>query len=179
MKISSLLLYLLLVGVASVGCFTASETGNEQAVANERAPVEAISQNAAMPVPDQAPPAGGLAERVNRLKPREVPASGTPVPLVFTDAGENSQTASTMDSDGSVREIRVFRSHPVLSKVELIWLTPRDKVLKVTLKDGKTVETQTDRIENLKQATAATILSVAGIGNAAGQTRPPRGAARP
>lgn len=160
-------LFSLMIGLICSGCFGVSESGNDRIVANERSAVNGNVNPTADPNADQAkastPPAGSFAERANRRKPLEVPVSGTPIPLTFTEAGEDSQVASTMDKDGSVREIRIFRSHPILSKVELIWLTPKDKVLKITLKNGKTVETQTDGIENLKQATTGALLSIAGI----------------
>lgn len=86
-----------------------------------------------------------------------------PSPLRFQPAAEDSETAFSMNNIGQMYSIRVFRNHPQLAKVESVWVNKKDKELKIFLKDGRVLELTTDRILNLKQATTAQLLELAGI----------------
>ena len=84
----------------------------------------------------------------------------------FAEAGEDSTLTSTMNAKGQVLEIRVFRSHPQLAKVEATWISPQQEFLELFLRDGNKREVETDKLQNLKTATAAELLQLAGIGTA-------------
>ena len=94
-----------------------------------------------------------------------------PEPPVFRSAPENSESATTMTNDGSILEIRVFKNHPQLAKVEVTWTDPKDKALKVYLKNGTVVDAKTDRIGNLRDTPSIEIMQVAGI-RGAGKNAP-------
>ena len=71
-----------------------------------------------------------------------------------------------MKPNGQVFEIRVFRSHPQLAKVEATWIGVNEKDVKIFLRNGAMREVNTDQIANLKSATAGELLQLAGIGPA-------------
>src|SRR5688572_20714683 len=77
-------------------------------------------------------------DRKNRQN-RVVHPSGTPEPPEFRPAAEDSEAAVTMADDGSIVEIRVFKSHPQLERVESTWIDPKEKQLKIFLKGGKVI----------------------------------------
>ena len=107
---------------------------------------------------------GNFQDRHNRWKNRvQAEPNAKPEPLVFRPAPENSETATTMTDDGSILEIRVFKGHPHLAKVEATWTEPTDKSLKVYLKNGTVVDIKTDRIGNLRDTPSIEIMQVAGI----------------
>lgn len=86
----------------------------------------------------------------------------TPMPLQFKPAAEDSEIAIAMERDGTVREVRVFRSHPKLAKVEMTYKPAEDKTIRVTLRDGKTVEVKSNRIKALQSAKASELLALTG-----------------
>ncbi|MEP6789122.1 MAG: hypothetical protein ABJB40_11865 [Acidobacteriota bacterium] len=92
--------------------------------------------------------------------------SGTPVPPQFQPAAENSEWAVTMNGDGSVTEIRIFRSHPQLARTEVFSRDGRNKIVKIILRNGKTVDVKTDRPFNLMTASSSEILQIGGIQSA-------------
>lgn len=92
------------------------------------------------------------------------PAAPDRPPSQFSEAPDDSTLTSTMNAKGQVFEIRVFRSHPQLAKVEATWITPQQKSVKLFLRDGHMREVTTDKLENLKTATVAELLGMAGIG---------------
>lgn len=106
------------------------------------------------------------ANRGSDIGPRgqrpDVRPNATPMPLQFKPAPENSQFAVTMDRDGMIREVRVFRSHPKLAKAEISYKTPDEKTVRITLRDGKTFEVRSNRIKALQAAKAAELLALAG-----------------
>lgn len=108
-------------------------------------------------------PAVDYRERTNRRRRVDVDPSATPPPPNFRPAAEDSESAITMDQTGAVLEIRVFKKHPQIAKVEAIRLNETTKTLKVYLRDGKVVEVKTDRVDRLETISTGDILEIAGI----------------
>jgi hypothetical protein len=76
-------------------------------------------------------------------------------------APDNSTFASFLTDAGY--EIRTFKSHPQLLKVEKKTSADGTQALKIFLRGGKVVELPGQRITSLSNASAAYILEVAGI----------------
>lgn len=106
---------------------------------------------------------GSFADKSNRANLGNKATSGTPPPLQYKAADEDSEIATLMNGEGQPVQIRVFKSHPKLAKVESIWQDAKLKNLKISLRDGQVIEVKTDKIGDLKFATAAAILEIAGI----------------
>jgi hypothetical protein len=66
-----------------------------------------------------------------------------------------------MNDRGQPVEVRVFKDDPHLQRVEATWLGPTEKLLRITLRDGNTVEVKTDRIANLASAPAGVLVQLA------------------
>jgi hypothetical protein len=79
------------------------------------------------------------------------------------DAPEDSTITTTMNSKGQILEIRVFKKHPQLAKLESTWTGTKDRNIKLFLRDGTSRELTTDKVENLRSVTAAQMLEMAGI----------------
>ena len=90
------------------------------------------------------------------------PASGPP-PLQFRKAAEDSEIATSMNERGEVVETRVFKSHPQIVRAEAVWKNAKDALLKITLRDGKTIDVKTDRLVNLQTATTRDLMEISGI----------------
>jgi len=105
---------------------------------------------------------GTFANRPNRKKIVDMPAGERPV-LRFENAGEDSEIAAAMNNNGQMYEVRIFRRHPQLVKVESTWIDPKVKALQIFLRNGQVLNITTDRIVNLKQATTAQLLAIAGL----------------
>jgi hypothetical protein len=106
-------------------------------------------------------------DRFDPVKLRRIPrsgppsGSGSPAPLDFRPGPENSEIATTMNDRGQPVEVRVFKDHPQLQRVEAVWLGPTEKLLRITLRDGNTVEVKTDSIANLASASADVLVQLA------------------
>jgi hypothetical protein len=100
--------------------------------------------------------------RANRRPVAETGPEGPPPTPTFTEAPEDSESTATMDAQGRVVEIRVFRKHPQLAKVEATWIDTKTKELKIWLRGGRVVTTRTDKIENLKVASTTFLMELAG-----------------
>lgn len=72
-----------------------------------------------------------------------------------------------MKPDGSVYEIRVFKNHPQLKKVEALWHGVTAKTLTFKLRNGRVLERRTDQLYDLQTATTADLLIIAGLRPAA------------
>jgi hypothetical protein len=70
--------------------------------------------------------------------------------------------ATTMNADGQPVEVRVFKDHPQLAKVEATWLGPKQKLLRITLRSGSTVELTTDQIADLSSASSELLVQLCG-----------------
>jgi len=96
-----------------------------------------------------------------RRRPQTVVSSGSSVPLEFRPGPENSEIATTMNEKGQPVEVRVFKGNPQLDRVEAVWLGPSEKLVKITLRNGGTVQVRTDRIANLGSAPSDLLLGLA------------------
>lgn len=161
--------YLLIAIVFCIGSLACGSSPERAANGANRAPPGANSEQTATGTSDQIQAnntntSGGIATAVNRGKPLvDHPASGPPPAPQFQPAGEDSEIAVTMKPDGSIYEIRVFKSHPQLSKVEALWNGINEKTLKFYLRNGGVVEKQTDRLNNLQTASTNLLLEIAGL----------------
>lgn len=133
------LLFALLIGL--VGCSSSSSDGNGSTT---------HSTGGSTPV------AGSTDPSSNPL-----PADGRPV-LRFEPADEDSQIASATNSSGQMYEVRIWKKHPKLLKVESVGLDERNKRLAIVLRTAKVINVTTDRIPNLRLATAKQVLEIAG-----------------
>ena len=78
-------------------------------------------------------------------------------------APENSEFKSEMTNEGFPIEIRTFKNHPQLVKVERVWKPNKDKILKIYLKSGKLVEVPGNDFDDFNTASTARILVAAGV----------------
>lgn len=99
----------------------------------------------------------GRRERV------DMDPSATPLPLKFEKAPEDSEFALSMDQKGTVVETRIFRKHAQIQKAELLWVDAKTKVLRLLLRNGKTAEARTDKLESIRSISADTLLAAVGI----------------
>jgi hypothetical protein len=67
-----------------------------------------------------------------------------------------------MNDHGQPVELRVFKDDPQLDRVEAVWLGPSEKLLKITLRSGSTVEVKTDKIANLASTPSHVLMELAG-----------------
>lgn len=65
-------------------------------------------------------------------------------------AADNSVYTAEMNEKGQPVETRIFKSHPILAKIEKITLSPRDYVYKIYLKDGKVVESKSEELKQFR-----------------------------
>ncbi len=164
--------HIALVGIlialgSAVGC-----TRTPEPVSNSRTPqpptpevrmVEPVANISLPPATaNKTAPGTTIAERANRQPRIDSGTGAAPGPLQFKPAGENSEIAVTMESDGTVREVRIFKSHPQLAKVESSFRDPGERTLKFTMRNGKVATVKTSRIKDLQTATAAELLALAG-----------------
>ena len=68
-----------------------------------------------------------------------------------------------MNASGQVFETRVFKENPQLAKVEMLWISPTDKKVKIYLKSGKIVQDSGERIDNLTTVSTSVLLEIAGV----------------
>ena len=154
---------------AAVSCGgNAEQTKNTSVAANTQATpiIRMIEPVANIDLPpataNKVAPGRTIQERANRAPRVDVNPNATPAPLVFQPAPENSQTALSMDADGTIREIRVFKDNPKLARVEVIVQPGGDRNIKFTMRDGKTSTLKNTRLENLPTAKAAELIAMAG-----------------
>ncbi len=147
------------VGIASFGCSSSSEPDKTASTTNSRS--ESSSPNTAPSNTVVGP--GNFRDRVEKRNRVDANPAVSPDPPIFRPAPDNSESAVTMNKDGSILEIRVFKSHSQLAKVESTWFDPAEKSLKVHLKSGRVVDVQTEKLTNLNSASIEEILEVAGL----------------
>ncbi|MFL6374681.1 MAG: hypothetical protein ACJ73D_08460 [Pyrinomonadaceae bacterium] len=141
------------VGNASAG----SRSGSSNSVAAGNAVVANAGVN------------GGTMTAANRFDPiknRRVTSPGVAppsnAPLEFRPGAENSETATTMNEQGQPLEVRVFKDNPQITKVEAVWLDAKKKLLRITLRNGSTVEVTTDQIADLASAPSRQLVELVG-----------------
>ncbi len=158
---------MLMVGLFGSSCSFFSDTGSNSNVSKTTSsdPANKIQNADSNSGSTSAPsdnPVVRFDERTNRRRV-DVDPSATPLPLNFKPAGEDSESAVTMDQSGAILEVRVFKTHPQLAKVEATRLDERQKAIKIYMRSGKVVEIKTDKIERLETISSKDILEVAGI----------------
>jgi len=90
------------------------------------------------------------------------PSAKPPAPTAMP-APDDSLVTTVMGRDGLPVETRVFKSDPQLSKVVRTWFSTKEKKITVYLKNGKTVEMDGDKFENISTVPATAILEAAGL----------------
>ncbi|MDQ3800725.1 MAG: hypothetical protein M3384_14860 [Acidobacteriota bacterium] len=144
---------------ASSGDANASPADGNSPVAANPAPV-ANTNTAMIPYPgtentNGAPRSDTDAQVVN-IDPKQLKPTSPAVP-----AADNSEVLTVLNEKGAV-ETRIFKSNPVLAKVEKTTFG-RDVQLKVFLKNGKVVSLAPEKIGNFTADSAEQILEAAGI----------------
>ena len=107
------------------------------------------------------PPSIGMKPREKKMV--DTAPSGPPPPLQFRKVDEDSEIATSMNDRGEVVETRVFKSHSQIVRAEAVWKNAKDALVKITLKDGKTIDVKTDRLANLQTATTRDLMEISGI----------------
>ncbi len=75
---------------------------------------------------------------------------------------DNSTFTSAMDKSGNFMEVREFKNHPMIVKVERRMLKDGSKYI-VYLKNGKAAEAPADKMENFRSMAPGNILAAIGI----------------
>lgn len=153
-----------ILGAIGFGCSGSAKTSKNSVVSNSGIVNKEQPVSSSTDTPNVAAnaPKTDFRTRINRDRIDANP-SATPLPLKFKKAAENSEAAITMNTDGSIFEVRVFKSHPQLAKVEATWLDAKEKALKFYLKNGQVLEVKTDRVADLPSTPAAQLLEIAGL----------------
>ncbi|MEO8648392.1 MAG: hypothetical protein ABI539_04420, partial [Acidobacteriota bacterium] len=103
------------------------------------------------------------APRAMRLGKRgpKLPGTDSPPPPPTAIAAPDNSVFTAVLTDVAT-EIRTFKDHPQLLKVEKQTGTDWSRI-KVFLKDGRVIELAGDKINSLGTASAASILAAAGV----------------
>jgi hypothetical protein len=180
MFMKRILIFIPALAIASsvLGCSASAKRTKVDPAANSRnvqnrgnadlpLPTVQATAEAASPTPTQVPvKRRGTKERV----PGD--PNATPAPLVLAPAAENSEYGTSMERDGTVLEVRKFRKHPLLAKVELRWTDPSMKTARFHMNDGKVIEIRTAAIKDLPSMTAAALMQLIPEAPAATGDRP-------
>ncbi|MBK8466956.1 MAG: hypothetical protein IPL32_14125 [Chloracidobacterium sp.] len=86
------------------------------------------------------------------------PGAGRPV-LKFVPSPEDSQIAQATQN-GKLYEVRIWKKHPKLLKVESTTIDEKNRSLSIVLRSAQVVNITTDRIPNVKLATADQFLKL-------------------
>lgn len=173
MRPAFLLLLLLIASTVSGSC-SGNADADKPANVSGGSSNQSTASNPGQSVNPKAPPpvqAGNQSSEntigiSTKRKITDVPGAGRPV-LQFEPGPEDSQLAQAMNSSGQMYEVRIWKRHPQLLKVESVWVDAKNKYLTIALRTGKVLNITTDRIPNLKLATANQLLEMAGIQPAA------------
>jgi hypothetical protein len=99
----------------------------------------------------------------DNVSPAQVQQAKTKGDYLSRPAPEDSLFKAEMTHQGMPIETRTFKSHPQILKVERLWITTKEKRLKVYLRNGKTVEADGSSFDHLNIAASSQILEAAGI----------------
>jgi len=108
---------------------------------------------------EQNPVSNSVAKGQSNAGNFQIPRSGRPE-LRFVEAPEDSQIAQATQN-GKLYEQRIWKKHPKLLKVESTTLDEKNKSLSIVLRSAQVVNITTDRIPNVKLATAEQFLKLA------------------
>ena len=164
------LFFLLLIAtIFTVGCSENADVNkpvNAPGISTGAAPSSNTRQSSSSNVMSGNPPVNtapvDALENPNKRKVTDVPGAGRPE-MRYEPAPESSQIAQAMNSSGQMYEVRIWTKHPQLLKVESIWVNEKNKALTIILRSGKIFNITTDRIPNVKSATANQFLELAGV----------------
>ena len=157
----------LAAAVFALSCATSNETAKNTNGANAPAqnlPIAQVNTNIQSVNGNTGDQPASVADKINRAnRPIDNAPAGPPPPLQFQPAGEDTEIATTMTREGLMVEVRRFKNHPQITKIEAKWLGATDKELKYFLKNGKTVDVKTDKIGNLKTTPVSVLVELAGL----------------
>ena len=172
MKWFGLFIVLTLIGWSS-GCSSSTSTQKNEARnsnsspsvanANTASPETAsqtVSVDSVAPVDNQP----GLAANTRPNKKAIVDAGGEAPPPMRSPAAENSEVATSMGKDGSFIEIRWFKNHPQLERVERTWAGDgKSSALKIFLRGGRVVNASGDGVSQMPSHPSTGFLELAGL----------------
>ena len=158
------LLAVFILGAIGVGCSGLAKTSRKESNSSSSTVNREQPLSSSTDTPNVAAnhPKTNSRERINRDRIDVNPAA-TPLPLKFRKAAENSEVATTMNTEGDIFEVRVFKNHPQIAKVEATWVDAKEKALKIYLRNGQILEVKTDRLTDLASATASQLLEIGGL----------------
>ena len=183
LRVTTTISFVCVFSLVMIGCGRRADTakpaggGGADRISNVAVNGNQTSTNSEARKPDAANTAarGPRNKRDNWTNHKMVDAdpSATPLPLQFQPAAENSAAAVTMDDNGMIFEVRVFKSHPRLARIEATWVGEKEKDLKIFLRNGQELNVKTDRLKNLQTATIKDLLDIAGLQKAGSTTDHP------
>jgi hypothetical protein len=106
-------------------------------------------------------PMNAEMQRLEQIRANANKAGSGKIPSVNERPAPEDSTISATLTDVA-REVRTWKHHPLLSKVEKIY-DGGDGKIKVYLKNGKVIDLPGSSITQLGQVSSATVLSLAGI----------------
>lgn len=86
-----------------------------------------------------------------------------PIKPTAMPAPDSSEYTTVMGKDGLPVETRVFKNNPQIDKVVKAWKSPKEKKISVYLKNGKVVELDGDKFENINSVPVTSILEAVGL----------------
>lgn len=89
--------------------------------------------------------------------------TGQPIKPTAMPAPDSSEYTTVMGKDGLPVETRVFKNNPQIDKIVKVWKSPKEKKISVYLKNGKVVELDGDKFENINTVPVALIMEAAGV----------------
>ena len=113
-----------------------------------------------------------------RLEEMRAAANSDPrkaAPVNTRPAPEDSEMTTTLTD--VAREVRIWKKHPTLAKVEKIY-DGKNVTVKVYLRDGRVIDLPGSSIAQLDQIPAATVLGLAGLGSTTQANAPGKTASR-
>ena len=136
-----------------IACSGTSDTGSQTANTNA-----SHNSTAAVRSPTRQTAANSIGEAPS------TPKSGGPKATPqFSDAHEDSTLLTTMNPQGQVFQVRVFKGHPQLAKVESTWTGPTERQIKFFLRSGETKEITNGAAADIKDLTTSQLLEMAGV----------------
>jgi len=173
MKLFGLLIVVTLIAWSS-GCSSSTGTQKNEARTSNSSPSAAnantaspetasqtVSVDAVAPV-DNQPGLAANAARPN--KKAMVDAGGEAPPPMRSPAAENSEVATSMAKDGSFVEIRWFKNHPQLERVERTWAGDgKSSTLKIFLRGGRVINASGDGVSQMPSHPSTGFLELAGL----------------
>ncbi|MCA1625982.1 MAG: hypothetical protein LC768_17075 [Acidobacteria bacterium] len=165
---SLLVISMFIAGCSSAPTVTNTTANRAKPVNNSQlvnANVETAGNSTNVNVPTNDPfknLKGGKFPNPNR-KPGGIDMKNVKVVTPTSSAPDNSVVSATMNTEGLPIETRAFKNHPILLKVEKIFVDIKNPNTRVFLKNGKVVDLPPGKISDASIAPADEILRAAGI----------------